>query len=103
MKQITYVELNQLLTNGNIPSETLIDVREVGEYQMGHVPGAINIPLSTLDKNINSLKKGTEYHIICQSGGRSLNACVYLKQHGIDVVNVQGGTGAYGSQFELEK
>lgn len=76
--------------------EPLIDIREVEEYELGHVPGAKNIPMMGILMNPSQfLNKETTYYIICRSGGRSLNACQTLQKEGYDVVNVLGGTIAY--------
>ena len=47
----------------------LVDVREPHEYQGGHVPGAVNHPLSTFDPA--NLTQGKPVVLICQAGGRS--------------------------------
>lgn len=43
----------------------LIDVREVDEYTSGHVPGALNMPLSSFVHHYQELDNGKEYHVIC--------------------------------------
>ena len=48
----------------------IIDVREEMEYQLGHVPQAINLPLSTLTENYQQLDKNQPYYLICQMGSR---------------------------------
>jgi rhodanese-related sulfurtransferase len=74
----------------------LIDIREVYEYKGGHVPTAKNIPMDTiLAQPDKYLDKAKEYHIICQSGGRSSSACSRLVSKGYNVINVGGGTGSY--------
>lgn len=74
----------------------LIDIRESYEYKSGHVPTAQNIPMDTiLTKPEKYLDKNKEYHIICQSGGRSSRACQALSVKGYKVVNIFGGTGSY--------
>lgn len=104
MKQITYNELNDIITSGLPAGKVIVDVREKDEYAGGHVPGAINAPMSILgDKHSEFFNKSNQYYVICQSGGRSMQACVFLSQFGIDVTNVQGGTGSYGSKYPLEK
>lgn len=79
----------------------IIDVREKEEYARGHVPNAINMPLSSLNENYQELDKDTDYYIICQTGGRSATASRFLAEQGYDVTNVMGGTSAY--QGALEK
>ncbi len=104
MKQITFDELNEIITNGLPEGKVIVDVREKDEYAGGHVPGALNAPMSILkDKHSDYFDKSKEYYVICQSGGRSMQVCVFLNQFGIDVTNVQGGTGSYGSKYALER
>lgn len=77
------------INNRNI---NLIDVREIDEYESGHVAGAINIPLSELASRVAELPSGTIY-MICRSGGRSMQACEFCVDNGMsDVVNIAGGT-----------
>lgn len=76
----------------------LIDVREEDEYLEGHVPTAINIPLSVLDQRYSEIKE--ESNIICQSGMRSIRACQFLQAQGVEVTNVTGGTLAWDEELE---
>lgn len=74
----------------------LIDIREPYEYKSGSIKSAKNIPMGDLVNNPEKyLKKDKEYHIVCQSGGRSSTACNKLRNLGFDVVNVAGGVGSY--------
>ena len=70
---------------------TILDVREVDEFQAGHIEGALNAPLSTLDKEYEQLDSSKRYYVICQGGMRSDRACQFLEAKGFDVVNVEGG------------
>ncbi len=79
----------------------LIDVREVYEFDSGHVPTAKNIPMGVILSNPEQyLNKDKEYHIICQSGARSLRTCNDLSEAGYKVINVAGGTGSYIKPLE---
>lgn len=74
----------------------LIDIREPYEYKNGHLPTAKNIPMSKiLAESDKYLNKDKEYHIICQSGGRSSRTSSKLKAMGFNIVNVSGGTSSY--------
>ncbi len=70
----------------------LIDVREPNEYYAGHVDGAINIPLSTLQQRIEEIRAmGKPLYLYCQSGNRSGMAEMLLRAHGIkEVYNIGG-------------
>ncbi|PRY82299.1 rhodanese-like domain-containing protein [Alkalibacterium olivapovliticus] len=78
----------------------IIDVREADEFSSGHIPGAVSMPLSGLAQGYEGLDKGTEYHVVCLSGGRSSMACEFLSNEGYDVVNVMGGMSAWRGEIE---
>ena len=66
----------------------IIDVRTAGEFQSGHIKGAINIPVDSIRSKINDIKKkGKPVITCCRSGARSGAAAGILKQNGIEVYN----------------
>ena len=52
MKKITANEFKELYQTSEI---TVLDVREKGEFQDGHIPTAKNLPLSTLEQEYATL------------------------------------------------
>jgi glyoxylase-like metal-dependent hydrolase (beta-lactamase superfamily II)/rhodanese-related sulfurtransferase len=73
-----------------------LDVREPGEYRAGHMPGAINIPLSDLALHLETLSQFKRIYVSCQSGRRSTLAAKTLEYLRLpDVVNVSGGLTAW--------
>lgn len=72
----------------------LIDVRETDEFAAGHVPGAVNIPMSEITGRLDELPSGA-FDVICQAGGRSARVVEYLEAQGHDATNIDGGTGAW--------
>ena len=83
----------RLSEHGAEPAPALIDVRETWEYEGGHAEGAVNIPLSQLQRRQAEVPRDREVLLICQVGARSLSAARYMRQHGVErVVNVDGGT-----------
>ena len=88
MKSITITEL---AARENTP---LIDVRESDEYAAGHVPGAVNIPMSEIGGRLDELPSEA-FDVICHSGGRSGRVIDALEPRGYDGTNVEGGTAAW--------
>lgn len=70
----------------------VVDVREPDEYEEGHVPGAVNIPLGELADRTGELPDGRPIYTVCASGRRSLQAVQVLRERGIDAVSLAGGT-----------
>jgi rhodanese-related sulfurtransferase len=82
----------------------VLDVREPEEYDAGHVPGAVLMPLATVPVRHHELPREQTIYIICQTGGRSFTAASWLMQQGYDVRNVAGGTSDWmSSGFEVQR
>jgi rhodanese-related sulfurtransferase len=83
----------------DVKSTFVVDVREIDEYTDGHIPGAINVPLSELTEKFSSITKHETIYVVCQLGGRSARACEFLSNlpefDGSHFINVVGGTAAW--------
>ena len=81
----------------------LLDVRENDEWDAGHAPGAVHIPLGTLGDRAVEVPQDRKVYVICRSGGSSGQAAMALNQAGWDAVNVAGGMQDWaGSEREME-
>jgi rhodanese-related sulfurtransferase len=67
-------------------SPVLIDVREASEYEAGHIPGAVNIPLRTLTENLDKIPSDMPVFVYCASGHRAGMALSSLRVLGYDNV-----------------
>ena len=92
IEQVSVAELQAAQQAGPV---TLIDVREQAEYESGHVPGAEWIPMSLVPLRADELAARQPAYIICRTGNRSGQVCMYLAQRGIRALNVDGGTEAW--------
>lgn len=81
----------QLANNGSRNGLVVIDVRNNDEWDEGHIPGAIHLPLVSLESRISELPEGAEIAVHCQGGGRSAIAASVLEKNGWAVSNVDGG------------
>ncbi len=75
----------------------LLDVREPDEWEAGHAPTAVHVPLAALAANVDSFDKKTPIIAVCRVGGRSERAAALLLQRGYDAVNLAGGMQAWAA------
>ena len=92
MKEITFNNFYQLYQK---ESFSVLDVREVEEFEALHLESARNFPLSQLADTYEQLDKTQPYYVICKSGIRSAHACQFLTEKGYDVINVPAGMDAF--------
>ncbi len=101
------VDAQDALRLFNEEDAVLVDVREVGEYRDGHVPGATSIPVATLKSRPEELEKFKNRPIIlyCRTGGQSGSAASLLKKNGYSrVYNLKGGIGTWsGANLPIVK
>ncbi len=84
-------ELLEQIKKGQAP--IVIDVRSVGEYQSGHVPGAINIPFwsaFSTDK-LDTASKNKTLVLYCEHGPRAGIAKLALKISGFEKISYLAG------------
>ncbi len=79
-------------------STTLLDVRTSREFERGHLPGAVNIPVDALRDRLQELDPNKEVLEYCQVGVRAHTAQRILSQNGFKVRNVTGGYKTYSAK-----
>ena len=80
------------------PGALLLDVRQPEEFQSGHIPGAVNLPLSRIGEA--RFEKSTPIFAYCLRGTRSLRAVSALKRMGYGNVRSIGGIARYTGALE---
>jgi len=75
----------------------LIDVREDYEWDAGHSPDAVSLPMSQLEHRLAELPDGSRFLVVCHSGARSARVTDFLVRDGYDAVNVAGGMLAWAA------
>lgn len=72
---------------------TVLDVRPVEEFESGHLPGAINVPLADLEQHLNEIDSGQEVVAYCRGPHCVLafDAVARLREHGLQARRLDGG------------
>ena len=74
----------------------VIDVGDVEEYDRGHIPGAVSLPLGELSRDQSvarcQIRRDAPVYVVCAAGNRSLIATGMLMHAGYDAFSVLGGT-----------
>lgn len=70
----------------------IIDVRTPKEYQEGHIPDVLLIPLDQLENRLEEVPQDRQVLLICHSGRRSAIGTNWLRSKGLErVYNIEGG------------
>lgn len=96
VRQISVDEARSYIESTRLGARTLLDVRQDFEYEEGHLPGAVHIPLPELSDRLGELDPAKPALVYCRSGGRSLAGANMLAGAGFsDVMSMNGGMGAW--------
>ena len=101
IKEIEVTDLAELKEKDD--AVRVIDIRQPAELSRGIIPGAEALPMHTIPLRLNELKRDEKLIMVCHSGARSAQACMFLQQQGYDnVFNLRGGMIAWaGSGLEI--
>ena len=88
-KQVNVDKVRELVED----NAYIVDVREVREFENGHIKGAKNIPLSEFRDRVNEIPKDVPVYLHCRTGQRSYNATLALQNLGYN--NVSNITGSF--------
>ena len=79
----------------DLAGAAVLDVRTREEFDCGHIPGAVNLPLDELRERLGEVDRGQRTIAYCQLGQRGYLATRILSQAGYDVANLSGGYVTY--------
>lgn len=97
-KDLSATELRTWIRDRTEGSFTLLDVRQPNEYQTGHLPGAVLLPLPELPDRLGEVDHARPAVVYCRSGNRSRSASALLAGDGVEVFNLAGGMLAWNGQ-----
>lgn len=79
----------------------IVDVRTPGEFQMGHIKGAINVPVDQLAAQAASWNKDASYVVYCATGARSATAVETMRSLGFkNISHLAAGVQAWDEPLE---
>lgn len=97
--EITVEELKSRMDAGNPP--ILVDVRRPSEFEINRLPGAVLHPLDRIGEMVDEFEPGAEIVVYCHHGVRSLNAALFLRQHGFTGVrSLAGGIDLWSDRID---
>jgi rhodanese-related sulfurtransferase len=89
--ELTATQVAAALGRGELAA---VDVREAGEWQAGHIEGAVWIPMGELPERLAELPDRA-VAIVCRSGSRSGMVADWLERSGVEAANMAGGMQAW--------
>jgi len=88
-KYITAADLNMKIAEGE--EMTIVSVRKPEHYAAGHIPGAINIGLTSLADNLNKINPDAPVYVYCYTGHSAAQAAALLQMLGYDAYSLKFG------------
>lgn len=89
-RELGTLETTRLMNTG---TALVLDIRDNGEYNGGHIPKSKNIPISELEKRVDEIARFKEKPVIiaCRANGKAAAAVKRLKLLGFTDLYVLGG------------
>ena len=100
---IQYVDADDLLCSDSLAKRVaalqesnadvlVLDVRELSEYEAGHIPGVTLMPVGEVASRLNEIPEDKPVIVTCRSGNRSGQVANFLREQGYENIhNMQGG------------
>jgi rhodanese-related sulfurtransferase len=96
--RIPAVTVAQLPADSAVDGQmVLVDVREPDEWDAGHIPGALHIPMGELAARLDEVPRDRDVVVLCRSGSRSAAVTKYLVHQGWQVRNLVGGMAGWAA------
>lgn len=98
-RQISQEEVKEMMDAGDA---VVLDVREQSEYDEGHIPGAVLLPVGSIDGDTAAVipEKSATVLVYCRSGNRSKTAAAALAELGYTDVYEFGGINTWPYEIE---
>lgn len=96
VRNLSPLELRELL--GKV---AIVDVRSPSEFGASHLPGAVHIPVSEIQRRIDEVPRDRLTVFICRSGARSLTASAIATRAGLaNIAHLEGGLLGWAKEID---
>ena len=104
VEEVPPEDVKERIDNGE--DTQVIDIRSPAQFERGHIPGAINIPMAELPSRVDEVEWGDDVVVACPIGQSSIQAARLIGSYeGVDdagaVRSMKGGYDAW--EYELER
>jgi rhodanese-related sulfurtransferase/rubrerythrin len=106
IRDLTPEALRRFIQSHKETAYRLVDVRQPGEYEDSHIPGAQLLPLPELVQSMSALPPDQDLVFYCRSGARSMAAATMVKDEGVtggDIFNLAGGILAWDGGLAVDQ
>jgi len=102
VEEISPEEVREKLRDANAQ---IVDIRQPDSFAAGHIPGAINVPMSELPSRVDDIEWGDDVTVVCPVGESSIQAARLIGSfEGADADAVKSMSGGYQEWgYELEE
>jgi rhodanese-related sulfurtransferase len=103
VEEVTPEEVKQRIDSGD--DTQIIDIRSPAEFERGHIPGALNIPMAELPSRVDEVEWGDDVVVACPIGQSSVQAARLIGSYeGVDdESSVKSMAGGYEDwEYDLE-
>ena len=105
IRDLTGRQLEKLISSNMEEDFLIVDVRQAKEYQLDHIPGAVNIPIAEVEFDPRILGNNRKVIFYCRKGSRSKVAAMFAAQAGLkneNIFHLRDGISAYGGEILLD-
>jgi len=106
VEEVTTDEVKERIEDGD--DTQVVDIRSPAEFERGHIPGAINIPMAELPRRVDEVEWGDDVVVACPIGQSSVQAARLIGSYeGVDdassVTSMAGGYREWDYELETEE
>ena len=103
MPTIENINIRHIIQKAVVENAIIIDVRNREEFRQGHIPMAVNVPLTEIQNGKVNFPRGRTLILYCDSGSNSIKAARILVGYGYRTINAVGGIRQYDKELTVSR